>query len=595
MRVRTTLGLLAAALVLGVVLAATEWGGPGRARREREARLALRLRAAQVEALEIEAGELRARCERDGPAWRLVAPIEAPADAATVERILGALEALERRAVIGRAEREREGRGLEVFGFDRPRARFVVEEPGAVHAFLLGRPSAVGDSVYLLDEATEDIVAVPAHVARLVPERVEDLRDRTLLAFEPARIRRIDLQRPEGFVRLGRGEGGEWRLLQPVEARAEPAVVQALLSLLAGTRAAAFLRESPGEDAVYGFDESAVAATLSEERPESEARTLEIGGPVDDESGLRHARVRSAPGIHAVAGEVYDHLRISVDGLRDRRLLDAAPEAVRGVRVQDGERRLALRRAADGWRIVEPADAPADAARVEAFARNWLDARAERFLPPGEIAGDETPPRRLAFVLSAPTDAEPEAERTRMFEIGRPDADGLIPVRCADGTEQAAVSPLRMRGFTADPLAFASNRPLRPPPGGVHGFTVSHEGREWTVTAPEGGAPELFVDDAAQMVDPVAALHRVGLLAALPAARLVALPPDPADDFGLAEPATTVRVHGADGTAPGPTLLLGDRGPDGVYARVLGEDLVFTVDPTAAELLRRPPVADGRP
>jgi hypothetical protein len=156
-----------------------------------------------------EGGEVRIRLEREGAAWKLVAPISARADRPRIEDLI---------AAFGRVESEGflfdSPSGLEPYGLHAPVAKVAVD---AVDASL-DRSVVVGSPVGLSSSARHAMVeGVPAVVrlgaaaqATLFPP-LEVLVDPVASGVRSEDVKKIEIRRPDATLELVRGDDG-WTL-----------------------------------------------------------------------------------------------------------------------------------------------------------------------------------------------------------------------------------------------------------------------------------------------------------------------------------------------------------------------------------------------
>ncbi len=125
----TTLFLLAVAGAAGgVAWFGVHLRGEERLRREARTRRLFDLVPESVTALRVEAKGGATRLVRDGGRWRIVEPVVADADQATVRALLERLSTLDRRAISAAPGERREE--LRFYGLDRPRTRIELTLEG---------------------------------------------------------------------------------------------------------------------------------------------------------------------------------------------------------------------------------------------------------------------------------------------------------------------------------------------------------------------------------------------------------------------------------------------------------------------------------
>jgi hypothetical protein len=269
-RTRTAVGaafLLAAA----IGAAAVAWFGVHLRGREEKAaetrtRRILAIEPAKVREIRIASRGSDVRLEREGDSWRLAAPVRADADRETVDRLLGALSGLERRAESAKPGERADA--LAPYGLAAPRTRIeVAVEGGRTESLALGDDSGFDGVMFVMPTSGEvDVVASNAR-ADLEPT-LDALRDKRILRFarEDAWAVRVEGEGgPAAAVEVRHRPGAApgaaetWETLHP--ARSAPDVRPAdawkaagLVSALASLEAASFGGEGDAAARAAGLD-----------------------------------------------------------------------------------------------------------------------------------------------------------------------------------------------------------------------------------------------------------------------------------------------------------------------------------------------------
>jgi hypothetical protein len=195
-----------------------------------------------------------------------------------------------------------------------------------------------GSPVLLLEE----------RVAKAVPERLLNLRDKTLLVFSRDQLEALTLASPKGEVELKRTDG-KWEIVKPERLPADPKEVDRLLSDLTFARAQEFLAD-PGADVKrFGLIPPALTVTLKEQGKEP-VRLL-LGRP---EKGRATAAVEPERSVVKVEARLFTDLAKGVFDLRDRRLLPFETSEVGSLKLTGGDATLILEQRDRRWRFRSP-------------------------------------------------------------------------------------------------------------------------------------------------------------------------------------------------------------------------------------------------
>lgn len=322
MQPRNTVILLVLAAALGAFVYFYEIGGE-ESRRDADAR-ASRLFADLAEAdiqvitLSPRLGEAL-RLERDARGWWIREPLDFPADRAQADGLAAKLASL---SSPGPFE---DPAPLAEYGLDEGSALRVAFEAGdRRHQLAVGDEAPVGGRRYLAAEG--GIHSLPSSDLSIFEKSLDDLRDRKILDFDAASIQRLELGWPGGGVLLQRSPDAEgeaasgWRIVSPIEARADAGAVEDLLSDLSFLRAEAFV-DAPSDADLAGFAVPALRLTLGagESLP---PLSLVVGGV--DAEGRRLLRV-TGPGLYGISDARFDELPRELFAYRHKQLADFPP------------------------------------------------------------------------------------------------------------------------------------------------------------------------------------------------------------------------------------------------------------------------------
>ena len=206
-------------------------------------------------------------------------------------------------------------------------------------------------------------------------------REQQVLPTDAESMRRIRIEGSKGTVEMEyRGEGveGEWFLVEPFEAPADPAAAKSL------TRAAATLSklrrlETASEDtSQYGLDDPVLVATLEAEGLET-AAVLRFGGETGSKDG-RYLSVEGDDAVVIIPSHEFRSLDKGVDDLRDRRLVRFSPGSVSQVRIRNDGGAVALVRDGGLWWIEGDPRYRAARMDIEDFLADLTTSRVLQFL-----------------------------------------------------------------------------------------------------------------------------------------------------------------------------------------------------------------------
>jgi hypothetical protein len=350
MRRRTTLVLLVLVLLAGSSYYVLDVRG-------RETREAARL--AEQRVLDFDPGTVteitvdkrgeRVVVRAEQGRWRIVSPEAGAADATTVDGLLAFVRRLEKVRTLDGAD------DLGELGLVDPAVRLGLGlRDGQRLTLLLAGPNPAGTGVYAKLDGAPLIFLAPAELARELAKTpyLEQLRDKRILAVEPGRVRRLEIERAGVRIALQRTDERRWRVERPFAGPGDDGIIRDLLWKIGAARAHATVR-SAAPPREYGLD-----------RPHARARIVDDAGTthtialVLNEANSRelYVTVEGSGMIHVTDGQLLNDLTIDPDALRDRQLLAHDGRDVERITVRYPTETLVLERAVDRWRVTRPVE-----------------------------------------------------------------------------------------------------------------------------------------------------------------------------------------------------------------------------------------------
>lgn len=304
---------------------------------------------------------------RDG-AWRIIAPVSAPADRYAVDAILTPLQSAKFRSIVAEnpTDAELEKYGLKSPTFTVTAKAYVPDAQGGgendasrqrtvtLHG---GIENTFDGSVYVRREGDPRVYAADGEVRFALDKSPLALREKTLLGVDEAGLKAIEVKGRAHAWTLERGEDKAWRLVKPSVLRADEGKVKSLLGHLKGQLALDFPPDSAEARKKLGFDKPVVDARF----------TPATGAPVHVRLTEVDSRVYALreQGTEATLAEVPPEalgvLDVEPRTLRDKSVLAFKREDVQRVVFHPGEggepitvARVKGSGAVDDWEVETP-------------------------------------------------------------------------------------------------------------------------------------------------------------------------------------------------------------------------------------------------
>jgi hypothetical protein len=290
--------------------------------------------------------------ERDGK-WVITKPREVEADEATVQSLLRATSEAELKRVVD----EKPG-DVAKFGLSPPAATIKIQlrDGKSVPALAVGNTTPIGFNAYARRGDEAAVLLTSGTFQSGVKKSLDDLRDKSILRFEDAKVRKLTFRPASGPVTVVERSENVWRLLEPIQASADPTAVQGVLASLRSMRARGFddgpeaSGDTPAPPPVdHGLEPARFAVEVALDGGDPQVLELGAEKPGEGEKVI-FARVPVRSTVYEVGAHYLTSVAKSANDLRDKTVLAIDPEAVTRFELarKDGEG-FALEREGESW------------------------------------------------------------------------------------------------------------------------------------------------------------------------------------------------------------------------------------------------------
>jgi len=348
----------------------------------------------------IPAGSPEICADRTNGSWLLTRPVAYPAQPAAVEMLLDALQKLTFATRFSAGELRLHPNAGTEYGFDSPQFSLVVEAGDQRWQLRVGNKTAPGDQVFLLVVGEAGAYVADADWLKTIPRMANDWRDTALVDAGAAFDGIVLTNNARGIViELHRDPTNHlWRMLRPLQARADGERITDALQKLYSARIAQFVTDSPQADlSAYGLQPADLDVWL--DRGTNFVAAFQVGKSPTNDPARVYVRREDWNAIATTAREPLLPWRGSVNDFRDPHLLElTAPVAEIVVQGANRQENFTLQRhGSNDWALVGE-KFPADAENAQLFIKLLAG------LPIAEFVKDVvTPPDLQAYGLAAPT------------------------------------------------------------------------------------------------------------------------------------------------------------------------------------------------
>jgi hypothetical protein len=249
--------------------------------------------------------------EEEGSRWRIVGPIQSAALDFPIEQLLNTFSRLTPQITLEGAT------DLAAFGLDQPRHQIALfPKEGDPYRLAIGNDNFDGSGFYAQPAGKEVVLLPSVQKGSLLPSLLA-LRDKTLLQFDTAEVKALQVQLAEAepeVVRLQR-QDDTWQIVQPRELPADDLNVDRLLNTLSRLQAVEFPAETKDELAPYGLEQP--SARLTVELEGGKTLNVALGSEKD---GQVYVITSEHPAVATLLTSTADILRSDLEELRDHRI-----------------------------------------------------------------------------------------------------------------------------------------------------------------------------------------------------------------------------------------------------------------------------------
>ena len=292
--------------------------------------------------------QLEIRAERTNNTWQLTEPpstaglrtdtnswLPFPAQAASIENLIVALEQLTPAVYISESELKSHSKADEEFGFTTPQASIVIMQGSYRVHVLIGARTNPGDQVYLQVVGIEGAYVVSADLLKHIPRSANDWRDTTVIYVGTASFDRIAVTNSStALVRLVLQRDSTnrvWRIVWPLQARADNLRMQESLQKLQNLRVRQFVSDDPRTD-LEPLGLAPAELELAIGQGTNMLALLQFGRSPTNDPGQVYARRFGQYSIFTVDKDSLSSWRAAVNDFRDSHLLNL-PEPVDSIEV----------------------------------------------------------------------------------------------------------------------------------------------------------------------------------------------------------------------------------------------------------------------
>jgi len=418
--------------------------------------------------------------EKQDAGWVITAPVTAPAEQGSVDRMLDSLAELKYERDIGAQS------DLGPFGLAEPETEVEIAGGGIFGSILLGTSTPDGSKLYVKLSEKEPVYTVDNSFRGRLDKTLFDLRDKKVVDFSIPDVTGVKLFRNGQTFVFEKSADGDWAMTSPAEHNADAGKIRRLLDSIRFARVKKFVEEDATDLAEFGLESPSALVKLEFA---DKTTSVAFGDRSDpDDSGNVYARRNEERQVLELGAVIMDNLSDDVDEWRDRTLLAFERNDVARLRILSPDGNITVARSAEDteeWVLTEPETADADRDEVQSLLSYLSSTKAARFLKGKDL---ETAERALKTPGVQLKLWRKEIEEPLTLSISQADDQSEIYARTEPDGEIAAVHRGLLDELTGDPDRLKDRAVLKfDAPNiekieismGERSFAVKREGVKW--------------------------------------------------------------------------------------------------------------------
>ena len=333
--------------------------------------------------------------KKDNGAWQLVAPVAAKADESEATGIANALTQVEVARVIDENPTD-----LKDYGLAMP--RIVVEFKAAADKdfkrLIIGTKSPTGD---LFTKRNDDkrVFLVSSTQETTFNRSTFELRDKAVLKFEREKVDGLDVNAGGKALQFAK-DGSEWKIRQPLQARADYGAIEGLIGRLqsAAMKSIASDNAGPADLKKYGLDKPAASVDV---KIGSARATLHVGSKA--EGNTVYARDSSKSAVVTLDAALADELKKGADEYRRKDVFEFRSYNADRLEITRNGQAVTFERvkgqgndAMDKWRRSSPNAADVAKDKMDALLSRLANMRIASFVDASAKTGLNAPAMAVA-------------------------------------------------------------------------------------------------------------------------------------------------------------------------------------------------------
>jgi hypothetical protein len=419
---RSTIALIVVLAGLGAYIYFVTWKKTPETSTSKQEKVFAGVESDKVEEVTVKAekGDITTLKKENGT-WNIVAPLTAKADESQSSAIANALSQLEIVRVVDENPTD-----LKDYGLASPRVEVDFKAGGGktTGRVQLGDKSPTGSDLFAKRNDDKKVFLVASYQENTLNKSTFELRDKTVLKIDRDKVDGVEVDAGGKKLSLAK-ENADWKITQPIQARADFSSVEGLIGKLqsAAMKSIASENATPADLKKYGLDKPSATVDL---KMGSARATFAIGGKAEDNTIYARDMSKPMPMVVTIDATLADDLKKGADEYRRKDIFEFRSYNATRVEFTRGTQTVAFEKvkgegkdAMDKWRRVSPTAGDVDKDKIESLLSRVANMRASSFVDASAKTGLAMP----ALIVVAKYD---EGKKEDRATFGKVDNDVFV-------------------------------------------------------------------------------------------------------------------------------------------------------------------------
>jgi hypothetical protein len=297
------------------------------------------------------AGQVDLRVEHTNSSWQMTRPVLDSADQFKVQEFLQKLATLQWQGRITAAELQDRENAQEEFGLEAPQFSILLSEGKHKRHILVGKKMPIGDQVFVQVVGGDGIYVIDSEFLKLIPQNLQNWRDHGVANWSKVQFNTLRTKAGDNSFEVQFNVTNFlWRMMKPLETRADNKKINDLLQKIVGLQITEFVSDDPKVDLdKFGLQTPDLEIILA--AGTNEVFALQIGQSPTNNPTQVFAKRRNQKTVFLLPKEPLTSWRLPYRDFRERHLANLPEKAVNHIEIQ-GDDHFTLTKDAGGiWKI----------------------------------------------------------------------------------------------------------------------------------------------------------------------------------------------------------------------------------------------------